>query len=97
MLHLLTKYRATLLPAAIAAVVMLALVATSSGVSAQTPAPPKATATATAAAPAKAPVPGKTGNAGIEATTSTSAVLIVGLVVLAGGVTLLSRRATGSR
>lgn len=84
--------------AAVLAVTLFAMTAFTSTVSAQTPtatatataAAPKATATATTAAPAK------TGNAGLSSATSTSTVLVLSFVAIAGVATLAARRATRS-
>ena len=78
--------------AAVLAVTLFAMTAFTSPVSAQTP-------TATAAAPkatATTAAPAKTGNGGLSSATSTSTVLVLSFVAIAGVATLAARRATRS-
>ncbi len=78
--------------AAVLAVTLFAMTAFTSSVSAQTP-------TATAAAPkatATTAAPAKTGNGGLSSATSTSTVLVLSFVAIAGVATLAARRATRS-
>ena len=84
--------RSMVFTAAVLAVTLFAMTAFTSSVSAQTP-------TATAAAPkatATTAAPAKTGNGGLSSATSTSTVLVLSFVAIAGVATLAARRATRS-
>ena len=85
--------------AAVLAVTLFAMTAFTSSVSAQTPTATAAAPKATAAAPkatATTAAPAKTGNGGLSSATSTSTVLVLSFVAIAGVATLAARRATRS-